>query len=222
LTKEPGRFELADGSTIFLDEISELALELQSKLLRVLQDGQFERLGSSRTLSVDVRIIAATNRDLVQMVRDHKFREDLYYRLNVFPITMPPLRERIDDIPALVWTFVKEFEKTMAKRIESISPKNMQALQRYLWPGNIRELQNVVEQAMIVCREKVLHVRIPNFQESIQSLDFKLEDVVRNHILKILEKSGWRVKGQNGAAEMLGIKPTTLYSKMDRLGIKRP
>ncbi len=116
---------------------------------------------------------------------------------------------------------MKEFEKTMAKRIESISPKNMQALQRYLWPGNIRELQNVVEQAMIVCREKVLHVRIPNLQESIQSLDFKLEDVVRNHILKILEKSGWRVKGQTGAAEMLGIKPTTLYSKMNRLGIKR-
>jgi transcriptional regulator with GAF, ATPase, and Fis domain len=222
LTKEPGRFELADGSTIFLDEISELPLELQSKLLRVLQDGQFERLGSPRTLSVDVRIIAATNRDLVQMVRDHKFREDLYYRLNVFPITVPPLRERIDDIPALVWTFVKEFEKTMAKRIESISPKNMQALQRYSWPGNIRELQNVVEQAMIICQEKVLHVRIPDFQESIQSLDFKLEDVVRNHILKILEKSGWRVKGQNGAAEILGIKPTTLYSKMNRLGIKRP
>lgn len=221
LTKEAGRFELADGSTIFLDEISELPLELQSKLLRVLQDGQFERLGSPRTLSVDVRIIAATNRDLVQMVRDHKFREDLYYRLNVFPITIPPLRVRIDDIPALVWTFVKEFEKTMAKRIESISPKNMQALQRYSWPGNIRELQNVVEQAMIVCQENVLHVRIPNFQESIQSLDFKLEDVVRNHILQVLEKSGWRVKGKSGAAEMLGMKPTTLYSKMNRLGIKR-
>ena len=222
LTKEAGRFELADGSTIFLDEISELPLELQSKLLRVLQDGQFERLGSPRTISADVRIIAATNRDLVQMVRDHKFREDLYYRLNVFPITMPPLRARIDDIPALVWTFVKEFEKTMAKRIESISPKNMQALQRYSWPGNIRELRNVIEQAMIVCQEKVLLVRIPNFQESMQSVDLKLEDVVRNHILKILEKSGWRVKGQNGAAEMLGIKPTTLYSKISRLGIKRP
>lgn len=222
LTKEAGRFELADGSTIFLDEISELPLELQSKLLRVLQDGQFERLGSPRTLSVDVRIIAATNRDLVQMVRDNKFREDLYYRLNVFPITMPPLRARTDDIPALVWTFVKEFEKTMAKRIESISRKNIQGLKSYSWPGNIRELQNVVEQAMIICQEKVLHVRIPDFQESIHSVDLKLEDVVRNHILQVLENSGWRVKGKNGAAEMLGIKPTTLYSKMNRLGIKRP
>ena len=135
---------------------------------------------------------------------------------------MPPLRARIDDIPALVWTFVKEFEKTMAKRIESISRKNMQALQSYSWPGNIRELRNVIEQAMIICQEKVLHVRIPDFQESIQSVDLKLEDVVRNHILQVLENSGWRVKGKNGAAEMLGIKPTTLYSKISRLGIKRP
>jgi transcriptional regulator with GAF, ATPase, and Fis domain len=222
LSKEAGRFELADGSTIFLDEISELPLELQSKLLRVLQDGQFERLGNPRTMSVDVRIIAATNRDLIQMVRDNNFREDLYYRLNVFPITMPPLRERIDDIPALVWTFVKEFEKTMAKRIESISRKSMQALQSYPWPGNIRELRNVVEQAMIISQGKILHIRIPDFQESIKSVDLKLEDVVRNHIVQVLENSGWRVKGKNGAAEMLGIKPTTLYSKITRLGIKRP
>ena len=222
LTREAGRFELADESTLFLDEISELPLELQSKLLRALQDGQFERLGSAKTLSVDVRIVAATNRDLVQMVRDGKFREDLYYRLNVFPITMPPLRERMEDIPALVWAFVKEFEKTMAKRIESISRKSMQALQRYPWPGNVRELRNVIEQAMIICQGTILHIRIPNFQESIKSVELKLEDVVRNHIVQVLENSGWRVKGKNGAAEILGIKPTTLYSKISRLGIKRP
>ena len=222
LSKEAGRFELADGSTIFLDEISELPLELQSKLLRVLQDGRFERLGNPRTMSVDVRIIAATNRDLVRLVRDNNFREDLYYRLNVFPITIPPLRERIDDIPTLVWTFVKEFEKTMAKRIESISRKSMQALQSYPWPGNVRELRNVIEQAMIISREKVLTLRIPNINESIKSVNLNLKDVVRNHIVQALENSGWRVKGKNGAAELLGIKPTTLYSKINRLGIKRP
>lgn len=221
LTREAGRFELADGSTIFLDEVSELPPELQVKLLRVLQDGQFERLGSSRTISVDARVIAATNRDLIQMVRDSKFREDFYYRLNVFPITMPPLRERIDDISALVWAFVKEFERTMAKRIESISHKSMQALQRYQWPGNVRELRNVIEQAMIISRGKVLNVRIPDFQESIKSIDLKLEGIVRNHILAVLESAGWRVKGKNGAAEILGLKPTTLYSKMKRFDIKR-
>jgi len=222
MTREAGRFELADGSTLFLDEVSELPLELQSKLLRVLQDGEFERLGSAKTLSVDVRIVVATNRDPVQMVRDGKFREDLYYRLNVFPIKIPPLRERMDDIPALAWAFVKEFETTMAKRIESISRKSMQALQHYPWPGNVRELRNVIEQAMIISREKVLTLRIPNINESIKSVDLKLEDVVRNHIVQALENSGWRVKGKNGAAEMLGIKPTTLYSKINRLGIKRP
>ena len=221
LTQEAGRFELADGSTIFLDEISELPLELQSKLLRALQDGQFERLGSAKTISVDVRIVAATNRDLVQMVRDGKFRKDLYYRLNVFPITMPPLRERMDDIPALVWVFVKDFEKTMAKRIESISRKSMKALQCYPWPGNIRELRNVIEQAMIISQTKTLNVRIPDFQESIISGDFKLEDVIKTHILTVLESTGWRVKGKNGAAELLGLKPTTLYSKMKSMGIKR-
>jgi transcriptional regulator with GAF, ATPase, and Fis domain len=221
MTREAGRFELADGSTLFLDEVSELPLELQSKLLRVLQDGEFERLGSAKTLSVDVRIVVASNRDLVQMVRDGKFREDLYYRLNVFPIKIPPLRERMDDIPALAWAFVKEFETTMAKRIESISRKSMQALQHYPWPGNVRELRNVIEQAMIISREKVLTLRLPNINESINSVDLKLEDAVRNHIVQALENSGWRVKGKNGAAEMLGIKPTTLYSKINRLGIKR-
>ena len=221
MTREAGRFELADGSTLFLDEVSELPLELQSKLLRVLQDGEFERLGSAKTLSVDVRIVVATNRDLVQMVRDGKFREDLYYRLNVFPIKIPPLRERKDDIPALAWAFVKEFETTMAKRIESISRKSMQALQHYPWPGNVRELRNVIEQAMIISREKVLTLRLPNINESIIPVDLKLEDVVRNHIVQALEISGWRVKGKNGAAELLGIKPTTLYSKINRMGIKR-
>lgn len=169
---------------------------------------------------MDVRIVVATNRDLAQMVRDGKFREDLYYRLNVFPIKIPPLRERMDDIPALAWAFVKEFETTMAKRIESISRKSMQALQHYPWPGNVRELRNVIEQAMIISREKVLTLRLPNINESIIPVDLKLEDVVRNHIAQALEISGWRVKGKNGAAGLLGIKPTTLYSKINRLGIK--
>ena len=158
LTKQKGRFELADGSTIFLDEISELSLELQPKLLRVLQEGHFERVGSSKTIAANVRIIAATNRDLSRAVQEGRFREDLYYRLNVFPITVPPLRERQEDIPTLVWAFVKEFEKTMANRIKTIPRKSMEALQRYAWPGNVRELRNVIERAMIISKDKVLNV----------------------------------------------------------------
>ncbi|UCE55032.1 MAG: sigma 54-interacting transcriptional regulator [Desulfobacterales bacterium] len=222
LTKQKGRFELADGSTIFLDEISELPLELQPKLLRVLQEGRFERLGSPKTIIVDARIMAATNQDLSEMVRNGRFREDLYYRLNVFPITVPPLRERREDIPMLVWAFVKEFEETMARRIKRIPRKSMQALEHYPWPGNVRELRNVIEQAMIISKDEVLNVRVPTLSDLITEPEIKLVDVERKHILKILQNTGWRIKGQNGAAELLGLHPATLYSKMKRLGIQRP
>jgi formate hydrogenlyase transcriptional activator len=222
LSKEIGRFELADNSTIFLDEISEISFDLQAKLLRVLQEGQFERLGSSRTISVDVRIIAATNRDLATMLKNREFREDLYYRLNVFPITMPPLRERVEDIPVLVWHFVKELESSMAIRVESIPQNNMLLLQSYPWPGNIRELRNVVEQAMILSPGKVLQVKPPHFRETIKGADLNLDNTIRNKITEALDVSGWRVSGKNGAAELLGLKPTTLYSKINKTGIKRP
>ncbi len=222
LTKQKGRFELADGSTIFLDEISELSLELQPKLLRVLQEGHFERVGSSKTIAANVRIIAATNRDLSRAVQEGRFREDLYYRLNVFPITVPPLRERQEDIPTLVWAFVKEFEKTMANRIKTIPRKSMEALQRYAWPGNVRELRNVIERAMIISKDKVLNVRVPTLSDIVSEPEIKLVDVERKHILKILQNTGWRIKGQNGAAELLGLHPATLYSKMKRLEIQRP
>ena len=168
-----------NGSTIFLDEISELSLELQPKLLRVLQEGHFERVGSSKTIAANVRIIAATNRDLSRAVQEGRFREDLYYRLNVFPITVPPLRERQEDIPTLVWTFVKEFEKTMANRIKTIPRKSMEALQRYAWPGNVRELRNVIERAMIINKDKVLNVRVPTLSDIVIEPEIKLVDVER-------------------------------------------
>ena len=222
LTKQLGRFEVADDSTIFLDEISELPLQLQPKLLRVLQDGHFERLGSSKTIAVNVRLIAATNQNLSKAVQDGRFREDLYYRLNVFPIMMPPLRERQEDIPKLIWAFVKEFEKTMAKRIKTIPRMSMEALQRYAWPGNVRELRNVIEQAMIISKGEVLNARVPTLSDLVMEPEIKLVDVERNHILKVLQNTGWRIKGQNGAAELLGLHPATLYSKMKRLEIQRP
>lgn len=222
LTKQKGRFELADGSTIFLDEISELSLELQPKLLRVLQEGHFERLGSPKTIAVNVRIIAATNQDLSQAVQEGRFREDLYYRLNVFPITVPPLRERQDDIPTLVWAFVKEFVKTMGNRIKTIPRRSMEALQQYTWPGNVRELRNVIERAMIVSKGKVLNIRLPALSDLVMEPEIKLVDVERKHILKILESTGWRIKGRNGAAGLLDLHPATLYSKMKRLEIQRP
>jgi transcriptional regulator with GAF, ATPase, and Fis domain len=161
LTREAGRFEVADGSTIFLDEVAELPLELQGKLLRVLQEGQFERLGSTRSITVDVRVIAATNRDLDEAVQKGTFRKDLYYRLNVFPISSPPLRERREDIPLLVWAFVQEFSAKMGKTIETISRRTMEALVNYVWPGNIRELRNIIERAMITSKGSTLHVEMP-------------------------------------------------------------
>jgi transcriptional regulator with GAF, ATPase, and Fis domain len=221
LTKMIGRFELADGSTLFLDEIGELPLDLQSKLLRVLEEGRFERLGSTKSVHVNVRIIAATNRDIEQGVKDGKFRRDLFYRLNVFPIVIPPLRERPEDIPLMVRKFVKEFQKRMGKEIESVSRTAMQALQAYSWPGNVRELRNVIEHAMIVSRGKDLVVRVPEHESSKPEAARNLEDVERKHIVAVLEKTGWRVAGQGGAAEVLGLKRTTLLSKMKRFGITR-
>jgi PAS domain S-box-containing protein len=222
LTKMVGRFEVADGTTLFLDEIGELPLELQSKLLRVLEEGKFERLGSTKTLHVNVRIIAATNRDLGEDVEQARFRKDLYYRLNVFPISIQPLRERPEDIPLLVWAFITEFEKKVGKRIESIPKKNMEALQRYSWPGNVRELRNVIEHAMIVSTGKTLAVSVPKLGSPETSETSNLENIERSHLLNVLNKTNWRIAGKGGAAEVLGLKRTTLQSLMKRLGITRP
>ena len=222
LTKMIGRFEVADGSTLFLDEIGEIPLELQSKLLRVLEEGSFERLGSTKTLHVNVRIIAATNRDLGEEVKTGRFRKDLYYRLNVFPISIPPLRERPEDIPLLIWAFVKEFEKRVGKRIDSIPRKSMEALQQYSWPGNVRELRNVIEHGMIVSGSRTLALSVPRLASSEASENSNLENIERSHLLNVLKKTGWRLAGKGGAAEVLGLKRTTLQSLMKRLGIKRP
>ena len=221
MSSQIGRFEAANGSTIFLDEIGEIPLELQSKLLRVLQEGQFERLGSPKLVEVDVRVIAATNKNLVQAVRDGKFREDLYYRLNVFPISVPPLRERREDIPMLVWAMVDEFCKVFGKTIERIPKKNMEAMERYGWPGNIRELRNLVERAMILNDGAPLVVEVPDGSAALAGQPMTIEGMERMHIATVLEKTGWRIRGSNGAAELLGMKPTTLNSRMKKLGIRR-
>ncbi|WP_375293171.1 sigma 54-interacting transcriptional regulator [Bradyrhizobium sp. sGM-13] len=222
LARQPGRFEIADGSTIFLDEVGELPLELQPKLLRVLQEGEFERVGSARTIKVDARIIAATNRQLARAVSEGKFREDLYYRLEVFPIEVPPLRERREDIPLLAWTFVKEFSNSMGKPIEDIAEDSMAALRDYPWPGNIRELRNVIERAMILARGPTLHIKLGHTTlrpQAAGSTTGTLEAAERTHILQVLEQCGWRIRGSNGAAELLDVKPTTLESRMKKLGI---
>jgi len=222
LTRMTGRFEAADGATLFLDEIGDLPRDMQSKLLRVLEEGCFERLGSSRPVKVDVRTIAATNRNLSEEVVEGKFRQDLFYRLNVFPIALPPLRERPEDIPLLVWAFVKQHEKEMGKRIERIPREAMETLQRYRWPGNVRELKNVIERAMIVSDDKRLELDIVQKGSSESHPGLGLENVERRHILSVLKKCGWRISGPGGAAELLGLKRTTLQSKMKKLGIKRP
>ena len=222
MARQIGRFEIADGSSIFLDEIGEMPLEVQAKLLRVLQEGQFERLGNPQTISVNVRIIASTNRDLARAAADGQFREDLYYRLNVFSITAPSLRDRVEDIPLLVWAFIKEFEKPMGKAIEKIPQKSIGALQQYPWPGNIRELKNVIEHAMIISQDRVLQLNPPAGLSTNLHKDLKLEMVERNHIIDVLNKTSWRVSGQKGAANLLGLKPTTLEARMKKLGITRP
>ena len=223
MSRMVGRFEIAHGSTLFLDEIGDLPLELQTKLLRVLEEGRFERLGSTKPIQVDVRVIAASNRDLEQEIQAGKFRKDLYYRLSVFPITIPPLRERTDDIPLLVWNFIRQFEKRMGKRIESVPKQSLAALQRYPWPGNARELRNVIEHAMIVSPGKSLVVNPPTPVAAKKSSEKQsLQEVERQHILRVLENTGWRVAGKNGAAKILGLKPTTLEARMRKLGINRP
>ena len=221
LTRMIGRFEVADGATLFLDEIGELPLDLQSKLLRVLEEGNFERLGSTQTLHVNVRIIAATNRDLARAVKVGQFRQDLFYRLSVFPLEIPPLRERPEDIPLLIRVFVKEFKQRMGKDIESIPKRTLQALQAYSWPGNVRELRNVIEHAMILSRGNTLEVHLPERTFPETDRTGKLDDLERGHILTVLEKTAWRVAGPGGAAEILGLKRTTLQAKMKKLGIRR-
>jgi len=220
--RQIGRFEIAHSSTLFLDEISELPMALQAKLLRVLQDGEFERLGNPRTIRVDVRIIAATNKDLSLAVAEGRFREDLFYRLNVFPILVPPLRERREDIPLFVWGFVREFEKNMGKHIATISKKTMEALQSHGWPGNVRELRNVIERAMILSQQGTLLVELPDKNPGKGSpVSTSLKDIERQHISDVLAKTGGRIRGKQGAAEILGLKPSTLDSKMKKLGIRR-
>ena len=222
MTSMTGRFELADGATLLLDEIGELPLEVQAKLLRVLEQGYFERLGSTQEMKVDVRIMAATNQDLARQVAVGKFRKDLYFRLNVFPISLPPLRERAEYIPQLVWTFVRQYEKKMGKRVDHILHKSMLDLQGYAWPGNIRELRNVIERALIMSSGRTLEVRLPHGAVAKIPQVLNLEDVERKHISGVLQQTGWRVSGQGGAAEILGLKRTTLQAKMKKLGIRRP
>ena len=220
-----GRFELADSGTLFLDEVGEIPPELQVKLLRVLQEQEFERLGSTRTIRVSVRIVAATNRDLRHMVEEQKFRSDLYYRLNVFPITVPPLRERAEDIPMLVRHFAQKFAQRMKKRIETIPSESMRALQNYAWPGNVRELENFVERAVILSSNSDLFVPIAELKRPSSTPNgsvVTLEDAEREHILKALRDAQWTIGGPAGAAAKLGMKRTTLQSKMQKLGITRP
>jgi DNA-binding NtrC family response regulator len=219
LTMQKGRFEIADNSTIFLDEIGELSLELQTRLLRVLQDGEFERLGSSKSIKVNVRVIAATNRNLAEMIKSGKFREDLFYRLNVFPIETPPLRTRQEDIPLLVWAFVRKLSDKMGKKIQQIQKNSMDALQQYGWPGNVRELQNIVEQSLIKSNGDTLSILLPCASVVTQSSLQTLDQNEYSHICRVLQLTGGKIKGHDGAAELLGINYSTLYSRMRKLGI---
>ena len=222
LSRQIGRFEAANQSTLFLDEIGDLPMEVQVKLLRVLQERVIERLGSTQPIKVDVRIIAATNRNLEEAVRDKTFRQDLFYRLNVFPVVVPPLRERIEDIPGLVWSFIDEFSRLFGKAIESISSESMRELQRYPWPGNVRELRNVIERAVIIATGPQLVVPAPHPAGlPLPPTAMTLLELEAEHIRAVLDSTGWRVRGPGGAAERLGLKPTTLESRMAKLGIAR-
>jgi transcriptional regulator with GAF, ATPase, and Fis domain len=223
LARQVGRFELANHSTILLDEIGDLPAEVQAKLLRVLEERQIERLGSPQSIPLDVRIIAATHQDLAERIAAGRFREDLLYRLNVFPIRVPPLRERLEDLPQLVRLFVEEFGHALGKRIDVINPDSLAAMARYPWPGNIRELRNVVERAMIGATGPSLTITIPPSDDGApRGRSSKLIDVERDHIRAVLEGTGWRVRGAGGAAERLGLRPTTLETRMAKLGIRRP
>ena len=223
--RQVGRFEVADGGTIFLDEIGEMPPELQAKLLRVLQDGEFERLGSSRTIKVDARVIASTSRELKAEVRNKRFREDLFYRLNVFPVTIPPLKMRCDDIPLLVRHFVEKYSRKMGRRIESIPKGTMIALQEYSWPGNVRELEHEIERAVITSRGPVLQLadRLDGEPAAAKEEPAKeLAAMEREHILTVLRKTGWKINGEGGAASILDLHPSTLRFRLKKLGIKRP
>jgi transcriptional regulator with GAF, ATPase, and Fis domain len=221
LSSQVGRFEVADDSTIFLDEVGELSMEVQAKLLRVLQQGEFQRLGSPKTHKVNVRVIAATNRDLAEEVRKGRFREDLYYRLKVFPIEIPPLRERVEDISSMVFTFMEEFATRMGKKITKVPRKAMEALQRHSWPGNIRELRNVIEHSVILTSGDTLKLSMPGEAPTREARPVTLADAEREHIFKTLESTRWRIKGPHGAAQRLDMRPSTLYSRMQKLGIPR-
>jgi formate hydrogenlyase transcriptional activator len=225
LARQIGRFELANHSTIFLDEIGDLPADVQVKLLRVLEERQIERLGSPQGIKVDVRIVAATHRKLEERIIDGTFREDLFYRLNVFPVRVPALRDRAEDIPFLVWRFVEEFARAFNKNIEAISRKDMDALQGYPWPGNIRELRNVVERAMIISSGPRLNIPLPLRSEGATPANrrsLKMSDVEKDHVRSVLESTGWRIRGAGGAAELLGLQPTTLETRMLKLGLSRP
>lgn len=221
-----GRFELANKGTIFLDEIGELPFELQAKLLKVLQSGEFERLGSPHTITTDIRVIASTNRDMLKEVKEGRFREDLFYRLNVFPITVPPLRDRIEDIPLLIDYILKKFGKRIGKKIESVSRKVMKTFENYNWPGNIRELENIIERSMIISSGSVLHLadKLETSEPEIDSTltSNSLSEIEHAHILHVLESTRWKIEGKNGAAELLEINPSTLRTRMRKLGIKKP
>jgi formate hydrogenlyase transcriptional activator len=225
IARKVGRFELAHQGTVFLDEVGDIPLELQPKLLRVLQEQEFERLGSAHTTRVDVRLVAATSRDLTQMIAENKFRSDLYYRLNVFPIATPPLRERPEDIPLLVRHFVEKYATLMDRKIETIPPEAMEALTRYHWPGNIRELQNFIERTVILSPGKVLRAPLSELKQPVAEAPAQgstLEQVERDHILRALQETRWVIGGPHGAAARLGLKRTSLVFKMQKLGITRP
>nr|WP_320050476.1 sigma 54-interacting transcriptional regulator [uncultured Desulfuromonas sp.] len=221
--RQLGRFELANGGTIFLDEIGEMPLELQVKLLRVLQDGEFERLGSPHTTKVDVRIIAASNRNLEEEIKAGRFREDLFYRLNVFPITIPPLCQRSEDIPLLVNHFVTKYNKKTGKKITTVSKETLKVLTEYHWPGNVRELESVIERAIITSQGNALQVldRFESIRKQAAQGAKTLAELEREHILQVLQKSGWRIEGKNGAAVILGLNPSTLRARMRKYGIRR-
>ncbi len=225
LSRKIGRFELADGGTIFLDEIGDLPLDLQAKLLRVLQERAFERLGNPRPIKVDVRVIAATNRELKKAITAGNFREDLYYRLNVFPIALPPLRERTGDIPLLVRHFARKYGQKVGKVIDKMSQKVMTALQAYSWPGNVRELENIIERAVILSPGSILQLdELLDLVHTIKAqptTSLTLEEVERNHILKVLEETGWKIEGKQSAAVRLGLNPSTLRSRIEKLNIQK-
>jgi formate hydrogenlyase transcriptional activator len=223
-TRQVGRFEVANGSTLCLDEIGELPLEVQAKLLRAIERNEFERLGSSHTIKVDIRIVATTNRNLEEEVRKGRFREDLYYRLNIFPITVPPLRQRKEDIPLLVQAFVEQYSRKLGKQITSIQKETMKALRGYPWPGNVRELESVIERAVILCPGPVLQLadKLEISSPPLSSTVRTLEETERNQILKTLSETQWRIEGKDGAAVILGLHPSTLRARMHKLGIRRP